>query len=365
MRCGAWRWRAVCRGRTRFTRQKSQVRSLSRPPAQTLLATEVLDAVVSRLSACDRGSSEALAWNFPYRSPEQSFRTGWVAHMRGSRLPAPSPNLTMPRDALDQRLEDRIARAADLLKRPISDENALEVAQGDLSIWNDYNFQLLQRAFSTLEIAREYEEELNYENAYSDSIEDKIRSFRYDVRVPMQWLQSLKERIEFYEEEVNKTDPTAAKRASQSAGTTVFVVHGRSEAPKEAVARFLGRISTLQPVILREQANSGRTIIEKFEDYAATAAFAVVLLTGDDEGRLRGHDELQPRARQNVVFELGFFVAFLTRARVAVLYEPGVELPSDMSGVLYTELDPAGGWRLELAKEMQAAGLKVDLNLAL
>jgi predicted nucleotide-binding protein len=117
----------------------------------------------------------------------------------------------------------------------------------------------------------------------------------------------------------------------------------------------------LKCVILHEQPNRGRTVIEKFEHYATPAAFAVVLLTGDDEGRLRGSGEWHRRARQNVVFELGFFIGKLGRARVAVLYEEGVELPSDVSGVLYTPFDP-GGWRMALAREMQEARLEVNFD---
>jgi hypothetical protein len=45
----------------------------------------------------------------------------------------------------------------------------------------------------------------------------------------------------------------------------VFVVHGREEGPREAVARFLERLG-FQPIILHEQAEQGRTVIEKVED---------------------------------------------------------------------------------------------------
>ena len=73
---------------------------------------------------------------------------------------------------------------------------------------------------------------------------------------------------------------------------------------------------------------------------------------------------MQGRARQNVVFELGFFIGALGRSRVAVLYEDGVELPSDMNGILYTILDAQGAWRIGLGRELRAAGFAVDLNRA-
>ena len=131
------------------------------------------------------------------------------------------------------------------------------------------------------------------------------------------------------------------------------------------VARFLAAVTDLEPVILHEQANSGRTIIEKFEGHAGRAAFAVVLLTGDDDGGVRGSGARRPRARQNVVFELGFFIAATRTVQGRCAYEEGVELPSDMSGVLYSPLDEGGAWKLALAKELQATGLSVDLNRAI
>ena len=145
----------------------------------------------------------------------------------------------------------------------------------------------------------------------------------------------------------------------------VFVVHGRNEALREKVARFLEKLG-LVPIILHEKPNKGRTIIEKFTDYA-DVSYTVVLLTADDIGGLvgTGQDDLTPRARQNVVFELGYFLGRLGREKVCALYENGVEVLSDYSGVLYITLDSHDAWRLQLAKEMKAAGLPVDMNRAL
>jgi predicted nucleotide-binding protein len=140
-------------------------------------------------------------------------------------------------------------------------------------------------------------------------------------------------------------------------------VHGRNEARKEAVARFLEKLA-LTPVILHEQANRGRTIIEKFEAHA-DVDFAVVILTGDDVGyRNATPDDASPRARQNVVFELGYFLGRLGRDRVCALYESGVELPSDYEGIVYIPMHDAHGWQLLLAREIKASGLDIDLNLA-
>ncbi|WP_186075120.1 TIR domain-containing protein [Burkholderia gladioli] len=143
----------------------------------------------------------------------------------------------------------------------------------------------------------------------------------------------------------------------------VFIVHGHDEAAKFAVQALLGRLG-LEGVILDEQTGRGSTIIEKFEREAGTASFAVVLLTPDDKGGVATAtvDQLRPRARQNVILELGYFAAKLGRGRVCALHRGNVEIPSDFSGVLYVNFDGAGAWKLALAKEMRDAGLPVDLN---
>ncbi len=146
----------------------------------------------------------------------------------------------------------------------------------------------------------------------------------------------------------------------------MFVVHGRNDEVKTSVARLLERTGPAHKVvILHEQPDQGRTIIEKFEDYATQADHAIVLMTGDDVGGLRndaGEPELQPRARQNVILELGFFAGHLGRAKVTVLHEQGVEMPSDYIGVVYIPLDGGGAWKYKLLNELKAAGLTYDLN---
>lgn len=141
----------------------------------------------------------------------------------------------------------------------------------------------------------------------------------------------------------------------------VFLVHGH-DARKDEVARAISRLTGEEPTILHEQPNRGQTIIEKFEMHASARAFAVVLATGDDLCGAAKHATFGRRARQNVIFEMGFFVAALGRQRVAVLHDQDVELPSDYDGMLYIPLDDVGRWRTELSKEMRAAGIDADAN---
>ena len=177
-------------------------------------------------------------------------------------------------------------------------------------------------------------------------------------------LEGLLAREELKEVPLHTTEASAPDSVSFSMSTPnsrkVFVVHGHDNVAKEATARFLQRLD-LEPIILHEQASSGRTIIEKFETYSGDIAFAVVLLTPDDVGRPKdGPNELKPRARQNVILELGYFMGRLDRSRVCALHGEGVELPSDYQGVIYVEFDTGGAWKTRLAKELKQAKLPID-----
>jgi predicted nucleotide-binding protein len=144
--------------------------------------------------------------------------------------------------------------------------------------------------------------------------------------------------------------------------TSVFIVHGHDLALREQVARLVERVGAgrLEPVILGEQVDQGQTIIEKFERYASVAGYAIVLLTPDDLGGIASSVDRNPRGRQNVVLELGYFVGVLGRDRIAVLQQGDIEVPSDIAGVIYIRVDGAGAWKHKLCREMSAARLPID-----
>jgi len=144
----------------------------------------------------------------------------------------------------------------------------------------------------------------------------------------------------------------------------VFVVHGHDEDMKLSAARVLEQLG-LDPIILHEKPDKGRTIIEKFSDYT-DVGFAVVLLSPDDLGYQKGvsSDKAKPRARQNVILELGFFLGKLGRDHVLTLYRKtdNFEMPSDYDGVIYTPFDGTENWKFKLVRELKAAGYDVDAN---
>ncbi|HAM35653.1 MAG TPA: hypothetical protein DEB40_01375 [Elusimicrobia bacterium] len=140
----------------------------------------------------------------------------------------------------------------------------------------------------------------------------------------------------------------------------VFIVHGHNDKLRGDVARLIMTLG-LEPIILHEKANQGQTLMEKFLKHS-DVGFAMIVMTADDTGKAKTEDTPRPRARQNVVFEWGFFVGKLGRDRVCALYEQGIELPSDLQGIVYIPLDVGGHWRFGLIKELKAAGYAVDAN---
>ena len=136
----------------------------------------------------------------------------------------------------------------------------------------------------------------------------------------------------------------------------IFIVHGHDEGAKEEVARFTEKIG-LTAIILNEQANSGKTLIEKFEKYS-NVGFAIILYTPCDKGKAQNDPKYKSRARQNVVFEHGYFVAKLGRERVCTLKKHDVEWPSDLSGIAYIPMD--NQWKYKVIDELKAAGYSVS-----
>ncbi len=188
-------------------------------------------------------------------------------------------------------------------------------------------------------------------NAFAEAIPQTVTMLEGRIS----YLKEKREDLEAEQSGATSSDKSSANIRE------VFVVHGRDVAAKGEVRTFLKKLD-LEPVILDERPNQGQTVIEKFEGNA-DVGFAVVLFTPDDTGGLADlSNKSQPRARQNVIFELGFFVGKLGRKKVCVLHKGDVEIMSDYQGVIYVPMDDRGGWQLTLAKELKSAGIDVDLN---
>ena len=191
---------------------------------------------------------------------------------------------------------------------------------------------------------------------------DKRRAWTDGVSELRNVIATMREEILLFDKPTESPSITMA-----NVGDEVFIVHGHDQAMKEAVARILTKLG-LEPIILHEQPSEGKTVIEKFVEYAQVG-YAVVLLSPDDFAyeRQSSPENATLRARQNVVFELGYFVGRLGRERVLALHreEDRFEMPSDYSGVLFVPFDPADRWQFDLVRELRTAGYDVDANILL
>lgn len=139
----------------------------------------------------------------------------------------------------------------------------------------------------------------------------------------------------------------------------IFIVHGHDEGFKREVQLLISRTG-LDDVVLHEKPDKGRTLIDKLIEEGQGAAYVIALLSPDDK-LLDG----TPRARQNVILEIGYFLGMLGKSKVRLLKKGDIEIPSDLQGILYTEFDNTGAWKMKLLKEMKSVGIQIDLDRVL
>lgn len=207
--------------------------------------------------------------------------------------------------------------------------------------------------------------------SYKEYTERKRRSrfpaMLRDIRVNDEYFRNITEEVfkeceSQLQEITSKSEALTPDKPSKIMDTSqVFIVHGHDNLARLEVANFIKSLG-LKDIVLNEQASSGKTIIEKIEEYS-DVGFAIVLYTPCDVGASqRQKDQLRYRARQNVVFEHGYLMGKIGRENVCSLVKGDIETPTDISGVVYIPMDEGDGWKLAVAKEMKKSGYDVDFN---
>ena len=180
------------------------------------------------------------------------------------------------------------------------------------------------------------------------------------IRACQAGLKTTQAIFQTYLDEMAEEDAPTPTIVQPTNYSKVFIVHGHDGELKQSVARIIEK-QGIEAIILSEQANQGKTIIEKFESYSDVGG-AICLFTADDIGRSKKETSDNTRARQNVVFETGYFIGKLRRDHVVILADEGIEMPSDLSGVVRTN---TRNWQFDLLRDLNAMGYTVNLNLLL
>lgn len=269
------------------------------------------------------------------------------------------PKLIAKREKAEELIQKQIEKGEQIRDGDIQSPEDLDNSKRQFDRWKSYNKQLLKSIFTNTSIEEEYSKFVGKSLQMNATLEYYIDNFRGDVEDSISRLQSVVDRLELIPE---ASDTSVTPEETIPFGRGVFIVHGHDEEMKKAVALVIKSLG-LKHIILHEQPNKGMTIIEKFEDNSADVGFAVILLSPDDIGKenIEGA-ELHPRARQNVITEMGYFSGKLGRSRVVALYPEtdDFEFPSDYSGVIYIKYDTSDGWQRKLVKELQAVGYDVS-----
>lgn len=269
----------------------------------------------------------------------------------------PKTILIKPREVFRKELIDRIEIGNQTLLRQIKTMEQLTQLNHDIANWDDFNEELIKRAFNNQNNEYHYKYiQVNQMMGIMDyargvnvnSFEYKLSEAKQKITNCLTILNRLVDKLPLIDQDGAIFPYQTAVRNFYNCG---FIVHGHNDSIKFEVARYIEKEIKRKVIILHEEPNKGQTIIEKFENNS-TVDFAITIWTADDIGKAKEATDYQNRARQNVVFETGFFIGALGRQNVVVLVEDGVEIPSDYSGVIFISL--AGNWKHDLRKEIEA-----------
>lgn len=256
------------------------------------------------------------------------------------------------------KLRQLIQQADDLLTQNVT------TSLPEFSVWSLNVERFLERTFgkesTELKFFKKISFSLPFVGFISFGSDDVVSSSssQEDIKICKKGITETKLILQTYLEELEEKYALSPKNTDNNNIdlTRVFIVHGHNGEIKQKVARLVEQ-QNIKPIILDEQPNAGKTIIEKFEQHS-NVGVTICLFTADDTGKANKEEEPKPRARQNVVLETGFFMGKLGRERLVIIAENGIELPSDMQGVVYIN----NNWEFAMLKELKNMGFDIDMN---
>lgn len=290
-------------------------------------------------------------------------------------------NLIKKKEDFELQLKSQIAKGSNLLSREVSEDSTtlmhsrtiIKIKEynedekksflADYKKWDSYNSELISRSFDDNDSPQSYYSVYGRTGDPTRLFgEDIIKEAKQQINEKVVYLESVMGQLSLIPQVgINDNHNKGVKADMEN--KDVFIVHGHDGGLKNEVARFITDMG-YNPIILHEQPNRGKTIIEKIETFS-NVCYAIILYTPCDKGASRNNQDLLPRARQNVVFEHGYLIGKLGRERVCALIKEEVERPGDVDGIVYVTYDDRGAWKKDIAKEFNTLGMHFNHNALL
>lgn len=268
------------------------------------------------------------------------------------------PQLLITRWDAKNLITERINIGKEFLNSQIPSMTILDDERKKYYNWSKYNAQLLSKIFSNNSVSEEY----TYWGGImvsggQTSLREEIKEHFDDIREKIGRLESIIERLELFEEAPSVTNKEPENNSMTADNKKVFIIHGHDETRLLELEKMLKDDFKLTPIILKDQPDGGAsTIIEKFELYAPQCVYAIALFTPDDQVENGGKKYLQ--ARPNVIYELGWFSAKLSRKKVMLVLKDGTDIFTDFQGIIQKRFkSQVVELYRDLHIELKAAGL--------
>ena len=268
-----------------------------------------------------------------------------------------TPSLLVTKDEAQNLITERVNKGNELLKASINSPSVLEAEREKYYKWDKYNGQLLTKLFSNDTITKEYNSWIAFGTVSNQTLRQEIEEYLSDVSDKIHKLESVIERLELFEISTTVGIENKNTNPITTDNKKIFIIHGHDENKLLELEKILKEHFGLTPIVLKDQPNNGSTtVIEKFEQYASQCSYAIALFTPDDQVENNGKKYLQ--ARPNVIYELGWFSAFLSRKNVMLLLKDGTDIFSDFQGIVQIRFNTnIEDVYLKLQKEFKVSGL--------
>lgn len=231
-----------------------------------------------------------------------------------------------------QMLDDQLKELQQIANERRSSEDYIKPRE-KLERWKERTSHLIEKKINTSEASK-----FMNKRKSTARINDPWGNLMDRINLYSSFLETLKEEIHEHPEGMFSMQDdeveTIKRQISSELPVTknVFIVHGHDELNLLRLKEFLKDELHLEPIILSSKAGKGRTLIEKFEEEAKTASYAIALMTPDDIVKIEG-EEGYAQSRPNTIFELGWFYGRLGRNKVCILFKKGIKIHSDLDGI--------------------------------